>query len=226
MMGDGSALANTATVLELLLPMTDESLTIQERASEDRNLLRRIQGGETDRFAVIIGRYQRHVARIVGRRVPADHLEEIVHDVFVRAYFGLAQYSESVSLDHWLSGIAVRACYDFWRARKREEIPASSLTNEHHQWIERVLAPRSDEEFRDQVRRREAADVLEWVLGQLSPEHRAVLTLVHLDGYSSREAAQLLGWSAINVKVRAYRARQALRKILEAVHEGNHDGTV
>jgi len=48
----------------------------------------------------------------------------------------------------------------------------------------------------------------------LSPENRAVLTLVHLDGHSVREAASLLGWSVVNVKVRAHRARQALRKIL------------
>jgi RNA polymerase sigma-70 factor (ECF subfamily) len=50
-------------------------------------------------------------------------------------------------------------------------------------------------------------------LGQLSPENRLVLTLVYLEGHSVREAARLLGWSAVNVKVRAYRARQALRQL-------------
>ena len=67
--------------------------------------------------------------------------------------------------------------------------------------------------------------VLEWALRQLSPENRAVLTLVHLDGYSVREAAQLLGWSLVNVKVRAHRARQALRALLRHTHtESAHDG--
>jgi RNA polymerase sigma-70 factor (ECF subfamily) len=55
---------------------------------------------------------------------------------------------------------------------------------------------------------------LEWALKQLSPENRAVLTLVHLEGYSVREAAQLLGWTLVNVKVRAHRARRALRNLL------------
>jgi len=41
------------------------------------------------------------------------------------------------------------------------------------------------------------------------------VTLVHLEGYSVREAANLLGWTVVNVKVRAHRARQQLRKILE-----------
>ena len=74
--------------------------------------------------------------------------------------------------------------------------------------------------------REEAAEVLEWALGKLSPENRAVLTLVHLDGYSVREAAQLLGWSLVNVKVRAHRARQALRALLRrTLVENGHDRT-
>jgi RNA polymerase sigma-70 factor (ECF subfamily) len=222
-MNHGLTLVNPAAVLGLCLSMTDESLTIRTRASEERDLLQRIRGGEIDRFATVIDRYQQHVARIVGRRVPADRVEEIVHDVFVRAYFGLAQYSGSVSLDHWLAGIAIRTCYDYWRARKRDEVPVSSLTDDHHRWIERVLTPQSDEEFRDQVRKREAAEVLEWAFGQLSPENRTILTLVHFDGYSVREAAELLGWSAINVKVRAHRARQALRKVLGDRLRGDRD---
>ncbi|HEY6086059.1 MAG TPA: RNA polymerase sigma factor, partial [Nitrospira sp.] len=162
--------------------MTDEPLRTHENAPADRDLIGRIRGGEIDRFADLMDRHQRHVTRIVGRRVPADHVDEIVHDVFVRAYFGLAQFSDSVSFDHWLAGIAVRTCYDFWRARKREELPASALTERHHQWIDQVLSAQSDEEFNKQAKRREAAEVLEWALGRLSPENRAVLTLVHLEG--------------------------------------------
>lgn len=196
--------------------MADEPRTESADALDDEDLLRRIGQGELDRYADLIHRYQRHVGRIVSRRVPSDRVEEIVHDVFVRAYFGLALFSHAVSIDRWLAGIAVRACYDFWRARAREEVPVALLTRDHQQWIERMLAARSDDEFRNQARRREAAELLEWALGQLSPENRAVLTLVHLDGHSVREAAQLLGWTMVTVKVRAYRARQALRKILES----------
>jgi len=193
--------------------MADE--TCQESNHEDeQKLIRCIRQGETDRFGELIRRYQGHVARLVSRRVPAGHVEEVAHDVFVRAYTGLAQYSQSVGFDHWLSGIAVRTCFDFLRAQKRTEVPVSHLTSEHHQWIEQVLASQSDEHFRSRARQREAADVLDWALGQLSPENRAVLTLVYLEGHSVREAAHVLGWSLVTVKVRAHRARRLLRKIL------------
>jgi RNA polymerase sigma-70 factor, ECF subfamily len=213
-MSDGWVMTNTLGALGIQLAMTDEALTVLKSEPDDGELLQHIRRGEIDRYADLISRYQRHVIRIVSRRVPEDRTEEIAHDVFVRAYVRLAQFSGSVSFEHWLAGIAVRTCYDFWRGRKREELPVSALTNDHHRWIEQTLAAQSEEQFHNQVRRREATEVLEWALGQLSPENRAVVTLVHLDGHSVREAAQLLGWSVVNVKVRAHRARQILRTLL------------
>lgn len=223
--GDHSVLTKPPGVTGRQPPMATESFPVLTSPPDDGELLRHIRHGDIERFAELISRYQAHVIRIVSRRVPADQVEEVTHDVFVRAYFGLAQFSNSVSFDHWLAGIAVRTCYDFWRTRRREELPVSALTMDHHQWIEQVLAPQSEEQFQTRIRRREAAEVLEWALNKLSPENRAVLTLVHLDGYSVREAADLLGWTIINVKVRAHRARQSLRKLLRHSPQGGHDVT-
>jgi RNA polymerase sigma-70 factor, ECF subfamily len=170
--------------------------------------------GEVDRFAELIARYQQHVAKITNGHVPSDRVAEVAHDVFVRAYTSLSSFSGQTPFEHWLSGIAVRTCYDFWRARRREELPVSALTTEHQAWMDHVLAAESDDQFREQARRQEAAELLQWALGHLSAENRLVLTLVHLDGYSVREAAGLLGWSVVNVKVRAHRARQMLRTLL------------
>ncbi len=190
---------------------------------EEGELLRRIRHGEVDRYADLVRRHQSAVARIVGRRVPSEHADEIVQDVFVRAYFSLAQFSGEVPFERWLAGIAVRACYDFWRNKAREDVPVSALTDDHQRWMDQVLSARSEREFHDQARRREAVAVLEWALNQLSPPNRAVLTLVHLDGRSVKEAAELLGWSVVTVKVRAHRARRALRALLSEHMREQHD---
>jgi RNA polymerase sigma-70 factor (ECF subfamily) len=42
-----------------------------------------------------------------------------------------------------------------------------------------------------------------------------VLELVHLQEHSVKEAAQLLGWSVVNVKVRSHRSRKKLKTILD-----------
>src|SRR6476620_6474159 len=208
------------------LSMADDSLPVGRSSREESDLVRRIRQGETEWFAELIDRYQRHVSRIVGRRVPADRVRELVHEVFVKAYVNLAQFSESVPFEHWLAGIAVRTCYDFWRARSREEVPVSALSDEHTRWIEQTLSSHSDRQFRDQTARQEARELLGWALARCAPENRAVLTLVHRDGYSVREAADMLGWSLVNVKVRAHRARKALRELLRhTLAEKAHDAT-
>ena len=191
---------------------------------DDLHIIEQVLQGEVDCFAELMERHQRHVAKIVGRHVPSDRVNEVAHDVFVRAYTGLGGYSADVPFEHWLSGIAVRTCYDFWRAANRSATPVSALTEEHDAWIERVLTGDSEARFQEEVGRREAREVLQWALSRLSPKNRLVLTLVHLEGYSVREAAKLLGWSVVNVKVTAYRARQALRQLFSE-QEQRHEKT-
>jgi RNA polymerase sigma-70 factor (ECF subfamily) len=173
--------------------MADDSFPVGRSSREESDLVRRIRQGETERFAELIDRYQRHVGRIVGRRVP------------LIGYGNSSMKSSSKRTSIWRSfrtrcplniGWLASPCapaYDFWRARAREDVPVSALSEDHQRWIEQTLSSQSDRQFRDQTAKQEAADVLEWALRQLSPENRAVLTLVHLDGYSVREAAQLLG---------------------------------
>jgi RNA polymerase sigma-70 factor, ECF subfamily len=187
---------------------------VQTLVSDDLEIIQRVLHGEVDRFAELIARHRQHVAKITNGHVPSDRVAEVAHDVFVRAYTSLSSYSGQTPFEHWLSGIAVRTCYDFWRSRRREELPVSALTTEHQAWIDHVQAAESDDQFREQAKQQEAAELLQWALGHLSAENRLVLTLVHLDGYSVREAARLLGWTVVNVKVRAHRARHTLRKLL------------
>lgn len=184
----------------------------------DADLIRRIVAGEVDVFEELLARYQQHVGRIVTGHVPREMVDEVAHEVFVRAYTSLPSFSFRTPFSHWLATIAVRTCYDMWRsAAARKEVSISGMGEEHQQWAERLLAAESDERFEKMVRQQETTELLHWALGHLSAENRLVVTLVHLEGYSVREAADLLGWSVVNVKVRAHRARQQLRKVLEGL---------
>jgi RNA polymerase sigma-70 factor (ECF subfamily) len=184
----------------------------------DEEIIRRVVAGEADLFEQLITRHRAHVARIVGGHVPRDMAEEVAHDAFVRAYASLPTYSFRQPFPHWLATIAVRACYDVWRGvAARKEVLIGGTASEYREWTERLLAAESHEHFEQMVRRRETADLLQWALAQLSAENRMVVMLVHLEGYSVREAAKLLGWTSVNVKVRAHRARRQLRTILEGM---------
>jgi len=147
--------------------------------------------------------------------VPYDQAEETAHNVFIRAYQSLPTFKQKSEFGHWLSSIAVRTCHDFWRQRYRsKEVPMSSLTQQHQEWLENVISDTSDRAFGEYGSRKEAREVLEWALAKLSAEDRMVLELVYLEGLTAKEAAKLLGWTTANVKVRSFRSRKKLHKLL------------
>lgn len=181
----------------------------------DAEIVRRVIEGEINAFESLLLRYKDHVLEVVKKHVPYNEVEETAHDVFVRAYQSLSTFKGRSSFKQWLSTIAVRTCYDFWRKRYRSrELPMSSLTEEHQEWLERVVSNRSGQSFDDKASQREARELLDWALDRLSPGDRMILELVYLEGLSGREAADLLGWSVANVKVRSLRARRKLRNLL------------
>jgi RNA polymerase sigma-70 factor (ECF subfamily) len=95
----------------------------------------------------------------------------------------------------------------------------STLTEKHQDWLEKVISDQSSRLFNEQSSQKEAREVLDWALDRLSPEDRMVLELVYLEGLSGKEAAELLGWSVANVKIRSHRSRKKLRKLLTILIE-------
>ena len=186
----------------------------------DTEIVRRVLQGEINAFESLLLRYQDHVFEVVKKHVPYSEVEETAHDVFVRAYQSLSTFQGRSSFRQWLSAIAVRACYDFWRKRYRNrELPMSSLTEEHPEWLEKVVSNRSGESFDDNYSQKGARELLAWALDRLSAEDRMVLELIYLEGLSGREASDLLGWSVANVKVRSLRARRKLRSLVMGLVE-------
>jgi RNA polymerase sigma-70 factor (ECF subfamily) len=90
----------------------------------------------------------------------------------------------------------------------------SSLTEKHQVWLEEAISAQAIQSFHEQSVRKEAREILDWALDRLSAADRMVLELVYLEGHSLRETADLLGWSIANVKVRSFRSRKKLHKLL------------
>jgi RNA polymerase sigma-70 factor (ECF subfamily) len=186
----------------------------------DADIVRRVLDGEVNAFESLLVRYRVLVVKIVARHVPHDDIEETTQDAFVRAYLSLPTFAGKSDFSRWLGSIAVRACYDFWRKTYRsKEIPMSALTDKHRDWLEEVLSGESGASRREEGQRSEARELLEYALGRLSAEDRMVLELVYLEGRTVREAADLLGWSAANVKVRSFRSRRKLERILKGMRQ-------
>jgi RNA polymerase sigma-70 factor (ECF subfamily) len=190
------------------------------RDSKDLYTVRRVLDGDVNAFGNLLEKYKNHVFFIVRKHVPYSEVDETAHDVFVRAYQSLRTFKGKSSFKNWLSSVAVRTCCDYWRKRYRSrELPMSSLSDGHLDWLEKVMSDQSVDSFYEQSAGKEAREVLDWALSHLSAEDRLALELVYLEGLSGKEAAELLGWSVGNVKIRSFRSRKKLRKVLTGLIE-------
>jgi RNA polymerase sigma-70 factor, ECF subfamily len=186
-------------------------------SSSDAEIVRQVATGNTDAFEKVLKKYQRHVLNIIKKHVPYGQIEDIAQDVFIRVYqsLPLPQFEGESGFEHWVSTIAIRTCYDFWRKQyKSREISMSSLSERQQAWLEEALSETSTQSFHRKGLEKEAKEILDWALDRLSAEDRMVLELVYLEGHSVKETARLLGWSIANVKVRSFRSRNKLRQLL------------
>lgn len=186
------------------------------RASGDPGLAARVLGGDKNAFAALVEGHKEAVARIVSAHVPREQVAELVQETFVRAYVSLGAYRAESPFGHWLSIIAVRACHDFWRGRYRNrETVLADLSEAGRAMVENM--PDGTGAAEDAAALSQARRFLGQALDRLSPTDRMVLVLTCLEERSTAEAAELLGISRANVKIRAFRARKALRGMLRDV---------
>ena len=164
--------------------------------------------GDDEAYARLVDRYQNAVASLMWRftRSREAH-EELVQRVFVEAYFSLEGYRGEGAFIAWLRTIGTRAGYRWWKDRDRH---GGSDRRPLEIAIERVS--RREE---DAVGPEEAAELIHRLLERLAPRERLVLTLFYLEESSMREIGRHLDCSEDAAKMRVYRAREKLRRIVE-----------
>ena len=168
-------------------PLRDEAALVAES-----------QRGDRDAFADLVRLHQRRVFRLAGRFFRRrEDVEDAAQETFLTAWRRLSTYSARAPFEHWLTRVCLHCCYAALR-RTRPEDPAPDRETPDG----RVSDPAV------------ALDV-ERLLATLSPQDRFILLLLDGEGWSVAEIAGKLGWTRVNVKVRAHRARRRLRRLLE-----------
>lgn len=184
-------------------------MTSLPQEQSDERLISASLAGDGKAFTDLVVRYKRKVFAL-SVRFARDHdeLEDICQEVFIKVYENLSKFRHESPFEHWITKITIHTCHDALRGRLRNanRIPDNQLLEiRDHAGEARHVAS-------------EARELLAWAMAQLKPDERVVITLMELEEMTVKETADLTGWSESNVKVRAHRARQALKRILEVDH--------
>ena len=190
-----------------------------EAVRPDDELIAEVRNGQTAAFAELVSRYRDRVERLCQRFFSdREVVRDLAQESFIRAFAGLSTYRAEMPFLGWLRAIVANVCYDELRRRRRkpEELIAD-FTGPEANWLQLVDHATPEQLVEAAEERREAHELAHRLLNLLRPEDRMVMVLRESEGLSVDEVAAMMGWSEAKVKIRAFRARQFMRKQAEAI---------
>ena len=187
--------------------------------TDEADLIRRLQGGDTEAFERLFARYHTKIYRqamhLLGNEAEA---EEIMQDVFLTLFEKASTFRGDAAISTWLYRLTANAAISRLRRRTRrpevlvEDYLPKFLEDGHH--LQPVIDWSTDLE--QSVVRDEAHQLLRQAIDALRPLDKAVIVLSDLEELPQRETGEILGLSVSAVKSRLHRARLFLRGQLAA----------
>jgi RNA polymerase sigma-70 factor (ECF subfamily) len=175
----------------------------------DAELIDRARDGDPWAFRRLVERYEDQVAAtITGMLGPGAEADDVGQETFVRFYEALDQFRGEASLGTYLTRIAINQSLKAIRTRKR--------------WSERLFSRDDDDapvreppvDGGATIDEQERAALVHEALQELAEHHRSVVVLRLLDGYSTKETAEILDVPEGTVMSRLYRATDRLEALL------------
>jgi len=184
--------------------MLNESYNV----TNEIELVKASLAGDKKAFGLIVNRYQKMVARTVkGMLGDSVFAEDIGQEVFIKLYYSLSEFRGDAKLSTYIQKIAVNLTLNEIKRRKRFFSMFSSKGN--NEMYEFEVADIDTEE------RREASEIVNKALLAMDPKFRIIITMRMLQGYSTKETAEILDLPLGTVLSRLSRAQEQLRTILE-----------
>lgn len=174
---------------------------------DENDLVAATLNGDKSAFGEIVSRYQAMVARTVkgmlGDTVFAD---DIGQEVFIRLYNSLSEFRGEAKLSTYIQKIAVNLTLNEIKRRKRFfSMFSQTGNNEMHEYD--VADPEDYE-------RMDTRELVNNALQKLEPKFRIILTMRMLQGYSTKETAEILELPLGTVLSRLSRAQDQMRNII------------
>lgn len=183
------------------------------RDTRDRAAIRAVLAGHREVYREIVHRYTDPLYSLALRMtgIPED-AEEALQEIFTRAYTRLDSFDPERRFFPWLYTLALNVLRSRERSvahrEQRSIIPLGDTLEA------RVPAPGDRPE--EALLRHEAGEAIERALRGLRREHREVFILRHQEGFSVTAVAEIMGIPENTVKTYTRRAREQLRKVIDA----------
>ncbi|HUM65769.1 MAG TPA: sigma-70 family RNA polymerase sigma factor [Chitinophagaceae bacterium] len=176
-------------------------------APDDAQIVRRILGGEKELFEILLRRYNQTLFRVIrGYLKDRDEIQDVMQNVYLKAFDKLFQFQGNSSFSTWLIRIGINEALLRLKDIKRgKTIYLDSIldinTDRINQIPDRQMNPEKA------IIGQEAKQLLEQAIDSLPKKYRLVYILKEVEGLTNMQIEETLGLTESNVKVRLHRAK-------------------
>src|SRR3954464_45432 len=220
-MGSSLALAPARRLSDLLSSgpkarVSSKRAMEQPRTDEDQQLVTRTQEGEAGAFDQLVVKYSPRLYGLVYN-MTSNHEDtnDLLQDVFSKAYKAIRGFRGKSSFYTWIHSIAVNMTLNFLKKRGRrfnlslDDVDASIQNDKEFLELTATSSPVREADLSELQRR------LNEAMMKLSDEHRAVVTMFHIQGMPHAEISKILRVSEGTVRSRLFYANRQLQNYLE-----------
>ncbi|MFN9608520.1 MAG: sigma-70 family RNA polymerase sigma factor [Pseudanabaena sp.] len=181
----------------------------------DLHLVQASLQGDAHSFKKLYQRHHHKVRSTLFQLCGSDSLDDLVQDVFLRAWKGLGQFRQSSQFSPWLYRIAFNVASDRRKVLAKMRSRNVSVEDEQLENLSDEVIVRDCYQQAD-LNQMHYQDLIQRGLAKLSEDHQAVLVLHDLEELPQKDIAEILSIPVGTVKSRLFHARSAIRKFLEA----------
>lgn len=185
-------------------------------------LIKKSQDGDTGNFEILVRMYQGRTyglcLKLTGNKVDA---EDLAQEVFIKAFNSLKGFRLESDFGTWLHRIAVNQWLNLQKKNSRVNIVSldEPISTGDGKISREIMDENMSKDPLASLEKVELRTMVRQALDQLNQEHRLVLVLRDMEGYSYDEIAVITQCSLGTVKSRINRARQAMREQLTRIQE-------
>jgi RNA polymerase sigma factor (sigma-70 family) len=186
------------------------------RTDEDQALVARAQAGDASAFDDLVVKYSpRLYGLIYNMTSNHEDTNDMLQDVFAKAYRAIKGFRGKSSFYTWIHTIAVNMTLNFLKKRGRryhlslDDVDASIQNDKEFIELTSTSSPVREADLSELQRR------LNEAMMKLSDEHRAVVTMFHIQGMPHAEISKILGVSEGTVRSRLFYANRQLQNYLD-----------
>jgi RNA polymerase sigma-70 factor (ECF subfamily) len=192
-----------------------------QTSTDDADYVARCQRGHLDAFEILVERHQKRMINIAYRMLgDYDEACDVTQEAFLSAYRAIKKFRGEARFSTWLTGITINHAKNHLRqvqSRSRHEgVALDDPVETESGWMTREL-PTQEASVIEQMEQKDLQAKVQGCINTLDNDHRQVLILRDIEGFSYDEISDILIIPDGTVKSRLYRARDALRDCLKKV---------